>query len=470
MTAAFVENSTGAVYQAAATDPDGDSITYRIAGADAARFTLSASGLLSFTSPPDFEVPGDADANNVYQVTVLASDGRLETGINLSISVSNTPDFAVLRLLGSGFLTPVDVAPVLGSTRMFVTEAGGRIYQIDPANPQSRTLYLTVQGAAFGTTREIDGVLSTDIDGVLSIAPAPDFATSGLLYVYLVNLDGDLEIRRYRRLPSGLGDDASADVVLKLDLPTRTRLPSLSRGGGLAFGPDNNLYVGTGDGRPPNTPSDGSPQNLASLLGKVLRIDVSRDDFPNDPERDYATPADNPRLGGASEIYAYGLENPRTMNFDGSNLYVGDAHARDGLTTSSNPNEIHLLRPQDAGANFGYGAAVSASVIPPVIILPSGSSNGFTRVTVGPVYRGPVASLVGRLVFADTQSARIWSVLASSVEQGSTITLGGFRGENALLSANPPSPDPIEKFGVDAAGNLYLVQRRSGEVYILEAR
>ena len=76
-TASFAENATGTVYTAAATDPDaGATLTYSISGADAALFNINATtGAVTFKSSPNYEAPGDAGGNNVYDVNVTASDG-----------------------------------------------------------------------------------------------------------------------------------------------------------------------------------------------------------------------------------------------------------------------------------------------------------------------------------------------------------------------------------------------------------
>ncbi|WP_374580101.1 Ig-like domain-containing protein [Sphingomonas sp. J344] len=85
------ENATGSVYQAAATDPDSDALTYSISGgADAARFAITAAGQLSFAASPNFDLPADSDLDNVYQITLSVSDGRASAQLAVTISVTNS--------------------------------------------------------------------------------------------------------------------------------------------------------------------------------------------------------------------------------------------------------------------------------------------------------------------------------------------------------------------------------------------
>ena len=90
-TASFAENATGTVYTAAATDPDaGATLTYSISGADAALFNINATtGAVTFKSSPNYEAPGDAGGNNVYDVKVTASDGTLSSTKDVAITVTN---------------------------------------------------------------------------------------------------------------------------------------------------------------------------------------------------------------------------------------------------------------------------------------------------------------------------------------------------------------------------------------------
>lgn len=469
-TAAVPENTAGPAYQAAATDPDGDVVTYRLEGGDAARFTLTAGGAISFVAAPNFEAPADTDANNIYQIILVASDGAMESRLNVSITVTNAPDQLAARQVvnQSKFAAAATGTDGLFTGRLAGALDGSRFFEIflvDPAPGGTQTLYLTI--------RDIFSTQFVSEYGVLNVVAAPDYATSGMLYVLLTNPDRDIELRRYGRLASGLGNP-NGDVILRI--PGNRSAMSVSLGGGLAFGPDNLLYIGVGEGRASGADPDLTAQDLSSMLGKILRIDVRRDDYPADPDRDYGIPTGNPFATGIREIYAYGLDNPRRMNFDGQNLLIGDA--LESVAFIERPDqEINLLRPQDAGANFGfpYGTfrfpTPPAGTTPPVIRVSGTNNSNIGRVTGGYVYRGPITQLDGQYLFAEMATRSVWAVPAANIVQGHTITQSGLNSLNALLPTDIPRE--VLSFGLDGSNNLYFVSAFTGQggpVYVLELR
>lgn len=456
-TASLAENGTGTVYQAAATDPDGNALSFSIAGgADAARFAITPAGALTFVAAPDFEAPTDADRNNVYLVQLRVSDGTLTATLDLAVTVTNVPgESFTVRRVGTGFNQPVFVAAIPGDTRVFVIEKGGRILLLDPASPGSGTVFMTV-AASISTSGE---------RGLLGIAAAPDYATSGAFYLYVTNPAGDIEIRRYTRRNANEGDLASGDVLLVV--PHRNF--DNHNGGWLGFGPDGFLYLGTGDGGGSGDPLNNA-QNLGSRLGKMLRIDVRGDGFPADPLRDYAIPADNPfATGAAPEIFAYGLRNPFRNSFDGTSLYIGDV-GQDVI------EEVDLLRPADKGANYGwpiregtrqYRGADQASFTAPVTEYDHGSGPLQGRsITGGYVYRGPVLALQGLYVFGDFISGNIWSVPAAELVQGATVPSSRYTRRNPDFAPNAGAIGMVVSFGEDAARNLYIVDF-DGEIFMV---
>lgn len=465
-TANIAENGTGTIYTATATDPDNNPLTFSIAGgADGARFAMTAAGALSFAATPDFEAPTDADGNNVYQVTLSVSDGTTSTTLNLAVTVTNAgPDGFRVTRVGSGFDRPVFVAPVPdGSGRVFVVQQAGLIRILNPAT-----------GAVAGTPfLNVTAQTSTDGErGLLGFATAPDFATSGTFYVFLTNLAGTLEVRRYRTLAGNrdLADAATADLILSVPHPAFNN----HNGGWIGFGPDGLLYVGTGDGGGSGDPF-GNAQNRNSLLGKMLRIDVASDAFPANPDRDYAIPAGNlfAASGGAPEIWAFGLRNPYRNSFDPLTqaLWIGDVgqNARE---------EIDLMRPTDGGANFGWNVVEGtanftgppqAGFTPPVAEYLHGTGNREgDSVTGGYVYRGPVEALRGQYIFADFVRPNIWSIPIARLGIGTTLASNEFTLRNADFAPNAGALSNISSFGVDQAGNLYIADY-DGEIFRIEA-
>lgn len=460
------ENSAGPIYTATATDPDGNAVTWSLSGgADRAAFAITPAGALSFVTPPDFEAPVDADGNNVYQVQLAASDGTTSTVLDLAITVANVgPDAFHVTRVGAGFASPLYLTAVPdGSGRVFVVERAGRIRILTPAT------------GAVAATPFLDVTAQTTTDGergLLGFAPAPDFAASGTFYVYMTNTAGQIEIRRYRTLAGNRdrADPASAHAILTIDHPTNSN----HYGGWLAFGPDGLLYLGTGDGGSAGDPPNNA-QNTNALLGKILRIDPRGDAFPADPARDYAIPPGNPfaAAGGRPEIWAYGLRNPFRDNFDATtgNLWIGDVgqDARE---------EIDLMRPADGGANFGwrimegtavYNGPAIPGLTPPVAeyLHGSGPRQGNT-VTGGLVYRGPIESLNNHYLFADFIDGNIWSIPVAQVSPGTTLASDRFVLRRAAFAPNAGAIDNPVCFGLDQAGNVYIVDF-DGDIFRIDA-
>jgi glucose/arabinose dehydrogenase len=464
-TVSVPENSTGTIYTATATDPDGNPLTFSLSGgADRTDFSISAAGALSFVATPDFEAPADADGNNVYLVQISVSDGMTSAVLDLGVTVTNggSDSFAVRRV-GAGFVEPLYVAPVPdGSGRVFVVEKAGRIRILNPQSGAINTLpFLDIRG----------GISSSSERGLLGLATAPDFASTGTFYIHLTNLAGDIEIRRYQTLAGNrdLANPASADVILVVPHPNFAN----HNGGWMDFGPDGNLYISIGDGGSGGDPPENA-QNRNVLLGKILRISVASDAFPADPSRDYAIPATNPfaQGGGSPEIWALGLRNPFRACFDPltQNLWIGDVG-------QGSREEIDLMDSNDGGANFGWdfleGTApfegqAPAGLTPPVAeyLHGSGPRQG-NVVTGGCVYRGPVESLRGQYFFADFAISNIWSIPVAQVSIGTTINSSAFILRNAGFTPNQGTIDNISSFGVDESGNLYIVDF-DGEVFRVE--
>lgn len=447
------ENTAGTIYTATASDAQGDPITFSITpGGDGALFQITAAGALSFRAPPDFEAPADANGDNVYEVTLSASDGRAQTNLALRITVTDQTGGAFqVRRVGAGFTAPVFIAAFPdGSGRMLVVERRGVIRIL---NPQTGAIAAT-------PFLDISGQVSTDGErGLLGLALAPDYMTSGRAYLFLTALDGAVQVRRYT---SGgdrdLLDESSGDVLLSIPHPRTNH-----NGGWLGFGADGLLYAAVGDGGGANDP-DGNGQNRNTLLGKMLRLDVSRDDFPNDANRDYGIPPTNPFAngGGAGEVWLFGLRNPFRASFDRAtgDLWIGDVG-------QGAIEEVDRVRITQSGLNLGWplfeGTRPLQGNDPAGITMPvteyshgTGPLEG-RSITGGFVYRGPVESLQGLYVFADFVSGNIWTVPIAGLTHGTTTPSSAFTNRNAAFTPDAGTLTRIVGFGEDAAGNLYIV-------------
>src|SRR5262249_26769483 len=248
--------------------------------------------------------------------------------------------------------------------------------------------------------------------GLLSMAFAPDYQTSGRFYVYYTDDSNNIQIVQFRRARShpGLANASSARRVLTINHHSETN----HNGGQLQFGPEGDLYVGVGDGG-----SEGDPhnygQNTNVLLGKLLRI------APR-PGGGYAIPPGNPYAPGSGrrpEIWAYGLRNPWRFSFDRltGDLVIGDV----GQDTEE---EIDFARRgggrgAGAGANYGwsifegdlrYKRGSAPGAIKPVLV--ARHRDGYCAIIGGYVVRDPALPLLyGRYLFGDNCYPQINSVL-----------------------------------------------------------
>ena len=247
---------------------------------------------------------------------------------------------ALLPLLGLGafpvaavpgsFITTVQIASSLpsaigvinagdGSGRLFVVQQTGQI-RIWNGSQILSTPFLNISSL----TSACDPTNGCGERGLLGLAFHPSYETNGFFYVYYTRQsDGAITVARYHATPGSNVADTSGTVLLTIAHPRGNH-----NGGHLVFGPDGYLYIGTGDGGDGGDP-DENGQNINTLLGKILRIDVNGDDFPGDTARNYAIPPTNPFAGttpGADEVWAYGLRNPWHFSFDRAtgDLYIGD--------------------------------------------------------------------------------------------------------------------------------------------------
>jgi glucose/arabinose dehydrogenase len=290
--------------------------------------------------------------------------------------------------------------------------------------------------------------------GLLSVAFAPDYRRSGLLYVDYTDAAGDTRVVEYRRSSSDplRADPASRRVVLRVPQPFPNH-----NGGLLLFGPDHLLYVGLGDGG-----SEGDPQrngqDLSTLLGKVLRIDPR----PSG-DRPYAIPRSNPfvgRQGARPAIYSYGLRNPWRFSFDRATgaLAIGDVGG-------SGFEEVDLVpRGEGRGANFGWSAYEgfarlnadqrAPNRVPPVLVY---SHAVGCSITGGYVVRDrALPTLYGRYLYGDYCSGVLRSFPAQP---------GHRAADDRELGPKVPS---LSSFGEDDAGHIYATSLQ-GPVYRLTA-
>jgi glucose/arabinose dehydrogenase len=334
-------------------------------------------------------------------------------------------------------------APPDDPSRLFIVERGGaiKIINLDSGQVLS-TPFLDVSSQ----------ILKDGERGLLGLAFDPNFATNGFFYVNLINGSGNTEIRRYQVSSSNpnIADPASATTIITINQPSGS---NNHKGGWLGFGPDGDLYASLGDGGGSNDQFHNG-QNINSLLGKILRIDVHSQP---DPGLQYHIPADNPFVGqpGADEIFALGLRNPWRPSFDSATgtLYIADV----GQDTWE---EIDIGQ---KGANYGWnhfegpgpftGPNPDPISIGPVV-APIYSYNHTVghSITGGYVYRGDGDALQGQYFFADFVQGKVFTLSFNGSAWVATDRTSQIVTDVPGAALTQPS-----SFGEDARGNLYIV-------------
>jgi glucose/arabinose dehydrogenase len=341
----------------------------------------------------------------------------------------------------SGLELPVDIQNAGdGSGRMFIVEKRGRIL-IAKDDQLLPVPFLDIAGETDSQNNE---------QGLLGLAFHPDYARTGLFFVNYIDLNGNTVIARFH---VSTDDPNRADPASEVDLLHVDQPYANHNGGGLAFGPDGCLYIGLGDGGSAGDPT-GNGQNLQTLLGKMLRIDVDHGEL-------YAVPLDNPFVGGAGlpEIWAYGLRNPWRFSFDRltGDLYIADV-GQDAW------EEIDLVTPgMIYGMNFGWnlfeglapykGQARAKSTYAWPIYEYSHADG--CSITGGYVYRGSaMPEWQGEYFFGDYCSGNVLGL----------VEMDGDTWQAKLLFTTGAQ---ISTFGEDEAGEIYLADYRSGTVSLL---
>jgi glucose/arabinose dehydrogenase len=392
-------------------------------------------------------------------VALLGCVGLLATPLRGEAQVRAT-------LVAGGFTRPVGfVQHPADSAVHLVLEQGGRVRVLRSGQVQSPD-FIDVSGE----------IVSGGEQGLLGLVFAPDYATSNRVFLNFTNRSGHTVIARYTTIA---GNAFRADPASRFDLvwPNGDRFitqPFANHNGGhLAFGPDGMLYIGLGDGGSGNDPMH-LAQNPLSLLGKMLRIDVS---VPASDREGYNVPPTNPfvnRPGVLGEIWSFGLRNPWRYSFDAPSR--GGTGALIMADVGQGAWEEVNYEPAGAsGRNYGWrnregahnnvtsAAPFSTPLVDPIHEYPHGVGSSITG---GYVYRGEAlgGSFTGRYFFADFVTSRVWSVALTVDASSREATARNLIDHTAALVSGAVN---VSSFGEDAAGELYLVSY-SGGIYRLE--
>lgn len=336
-----------------------------------------------------------------------------------------------------------------GSNRVFVAEQEGviRVFSNDQETEEA-TVFLNIE----------DHVVYADDkneEGLLGLAFHPKFKQNGEFFVYYTSTEANLlsKISRFRvsKDNPGVADPASEEVILRVPQPFWNH-----NGGTIAFGGDGFLYIALGDGGSANDPN-GNGQNLTTLLGAILRIDI---DHQADG-KNYSIPKDNPFVGKSvpagpraklvpvrEEIYAYGLRNVWRMAFDRKTGTLWAADVGQNLW-----EEIDIIK---AGGNYGWNVreakhwfrpdgndANRPDLIDPILEYHHTIGKSITG---GSVYRGTrVPELVGKYIYADYVTGLLWA-LEYDEAAGKVVANYSLTGDKL----------PVMSFGEDEKGDVYF--------------
>ena len=375
----------------------------------------------------------------------LSADSAEAQALTKTLITGSTP--------GAVYVT----APDLDYRRLFVVQLNGQI-RIVRNGTLLATPFLNV-----GPTG-LNKITSGGERGLLGLAFHPKYRSNGFFYISYTNLSGNPVVERYRVSASdaNLANPQSGTIVLgPISHPQ-----SNHNGGCLQFGPDGKLYFGMGDGggandEGPGHAVGGNAQSGATLLGKIMRLDVDLP-FPH-------IPPDNPFVGNPNvmdEIWALGVRNPWRFSFDRltGDLYIGDVGQQ-------GREEIDFAPAGAAGLNYGWrcmegfnctglsGCTCNApSLTLPVYDYAHGT--GCASVTGGYVYRGRlIDGLWGTYFFADYCKRKVWSFQLSNGQ------VTNFLDRTTEIVNTGGTVSSIASFGQDALGELYLCDSSGGRVY-----
>lgn len=435
--------STGSLAVSASGLPAGVNAVLRVTGPNNYLQDLAQSQTLASLAPGSYNVSASPVTSGgvTYQPAPVSQAATVTAGATAAATVSygSGPLTLVATQVVAGLDSPTWLTAPPGDRRLFVTERPGRVRIVDNGSTRDQP-YLDI-GARVSTEGE---------GGLLSLAFDPQFERNGYFYVYYTDLQRNIVVERFNAGATATAANPTSGLVI-LRIPHPTYLNHF--GGQLAFGPDGYLYLGTGDGGGGGDPQ-GNARNLASLLGKLLRIDVTS----ATTAQPYAIPAGNPyrdAAGRRPEIWASGLRNPWRFSFDATQLYLADVG-------QERREEINIVGTGQAGLDYGwnvlegtlcYGAETCdrSGMTLPVFEYDHGANdvNGCS-ITGGFVYRGrALPELAGRYFYSDFCGGYLKSFLVTGTGAGNSV-VEQRDWEIADIGG-------IVSFGRDAEGELYLL-------------
>lgn len=409
----------------------------------------------------------------------------MRLGIGLLLLIFGVPQIGVQPIPGNAQAPNLPILPTISFEEIvtnlvqpvFVTHAGdgsGRLFILEQRgviliyqNGLQQQPFLDINGRVRSSA---DGGDAGSEEGLLGLAFPPGFGVErSHFYVYYTNLDGNNQVSRFRLSSNpDTADSSSEERILLLPHPSYTN----HNGGMITFGPDGYLYVGPGDGGGGGDPFNNA-QNPASLLGKILRIDVELQGQPTagldhqiflpisinqgGSAPAYSIPADNPFVSAADyrpEIWALGLRNPWRFSFDRQthDLFIADVGQAEWEEVNFQPAA------SGGGENYGWDrwegeTCYTAPCSPTGMTMPFETYehlDGNCSITGGYIYRGADhPNLEGIYFYSDYCTGQTWGT-----------RYNGSAWETEILDQDDPAlAFSISSFGEDETGEIYAVDR-----------
>jgi glucose/arabinose dehydrogenase len=443
--------STGSLTVTLQNLPPGVSGAVAVTGPNAFTATVAASRTLTGLAPGTYTLTASAVGTTTLYTpqpetqTLTVQAGRTASAL---ITYTGTPVVAAtLRSLATGFSQARVITAPPNDSRLFVVEKRG-VIKIFNGTQVLAAPFLDISPFVSSTVDLVDE------RGLLGLAFHPQYATNGFFFVLFSNLAGDIVLQRF---------SVSVNPNLALTTPTTVlTIPHAGNinnyGGALGFGSDGMLYIGIGDGGGIADPSNNG-QSLTTLLGKLLRIDVSTLPYTVPPGNPFATG------GNAPEIWAYGLRNPQRLTFDPFTAQFQITDNGERLF-----EEVNTSSQIGGGQNFGWNVMEGHSCATGTTCNTAGRAVpayefahvAGCRIVGGPIYRGDAfAQASGKYLFGDSCTGVVSFVKLPATSTSSArdlgITVPG--GLNAIGQGQFGEP-----FVIGFDGTLYTIEPATGTV------
>lgn len=435
----MVEN-TPFVYSVQVSDPEGKAVTLQvIGGADQELFEGGISSDLILTLMPNFEDPIDANRDNVYEITLEASDGEQRSQLNLKVTVTDAPDSVRLKRVAVDLPEVVSLNAIPGTDDLLVGRKTGQVVRLKPADGTRSTLF-TLPAAR----------MNMDV-GLIAASAGPRFGLAGRYFVAFLHTDGTLWLESWK---PGIFLDYITDVSPMTKSPIKS---PADLSGWMSLGPNDELYLVFGD--------------ATERYDNIQRVGINPDPYagvtpnfhiasPNNPDPDHPF------------VFGYGIRQPvgGTL-YQGGFLFVDRFAVRlDGDSVDS--HEINRLRKTgdpDTGdmLDFGWGDVFRRSEGSMAQLRSNMKRRPMPALLGGDVYTGTQPLLDGHYILADNQTGGIWSIHASTMAPGQAWELTNLYARKGDFVPDVGTLGPIRAFGKDRAGNVYVADT-SGQIFRIE--